>query len=136
MQQVLPFQALRAKTDQLTKPLRVSQIERAASPGWVSRRAQGGRERPPVFGRWSAQNPSGYASGRSRPPCAKTVLPVDIVDDVADDADTDSGVISERDNGVDHHVVNLVDIFTHHSRVASVITVHEEVGQAHDRAEG
>ena len=46
-------------------------MESAASPGRVSRRAQFGRERPPVLGRWSAQTPPGSASGRSRPTCAR-----------------------------------------------------------------
>ena len=59
--------------------------------------------------------------------------PVDDGDDFADDADIDSSVISERDVHVDHHDVNLVDIFEHRSRVAYVITFHEEWGQADDR---
>ena len=84
-------------------------MESAASPLRPSRRAQVGRERPPFLGRWSAQNPPGYASGRSRPLCAKTVLPADIVDDIPDDADVDSIVVSERDIRVEHHDFNLVD---------------------------
>ncbi|MDA1236239.1 MAG: hypothetical protein O3A53_15740, partial [Acidobacteria bacterium] len=77
--------------------------------GRVSLRAQVGRERPPVFGRWSAQNPPGCASGRSRPPCAKTRLLVDIDDDIADDPEVDSSVVCERDIRVEHHDFNLVD---------------------------
>ena len=109
LQQVLPFQAVRAKTEKMTKPLRVSQLENAASPGRVSRRAQGGRERPPVFGRWSAQNPLGSASGRSRPPCANTMLRLDLVDEIADDVDVDNDVITERDIRVDLDDFNFVD---------------------------
>lgn len=109
MQQVLPFQAVRSKTDRMTKPLRISHIESATSALRVSRRAQVGRERPPVFGRWSAQNPPGCASGRSRPTCAKTMLPEDTVHDIADDADGNSIVVSERDIRVEHHDFDLVD---------------------------
>ena len=94
---------------QIAKPSTISRIEDAASPLRCSRRAQGGRERPPVFGRWSAQNRLGSASGRSRPPCAKTMLRVDLVDDLRDEADVDSGVISERDIRVDPNSFNLVD---------------------------
>ena len=94
---------------QTAKPFTFSRIADAASPLRNSRRAQGGRERPPVLGRWSAQNRLGSASGRSRPPCAKTILRVDLVNDTADDADVDSDVITERDIRVDHDNFNLVD---------------------------
>ena len=94
---------------QIAKPFAISRIEDAASPIRRSRRAQGGRERPPVLGRWSAQNRLGSASGRSRPPCAKPSFRVDLVDDIADEADVDTGVISERDIRVDHDNFNLVD---------------------------
>ena len=94
---------------QIAKPFPVSRIEDAASPLRHSRRAQGGRERPPVLACWSAQNRLGSASGRSRPPCARTVFRVDLVGDIADDSGVDSGVISGRDIRVDHHNSNLVD---------------------------
>ena len=94
---------------QIAKPSTISRIEDAASPIRPSRRAQGGRERPPVLGRWSAQNRLGSASGRSRPPCAKTILHVDLVDDIADDTDGDTGVVSERDIRIDPDNFNLVD---------------------------
>ena len=42
------------------------------------------------------------------------MLRVDIVDDIADDADVDTGVITERDIRVDHDDFNLVD----NSRIA------------------
>ena len=109
MQPVLPFRTQPNAMSQTAKPFTVSRIEDEASPLRPSRRAQGGRERPPVFGRWSAQNRLGSASGRSRPPCAKTNLSVDNVDDMLDDTDVDSGVISERDMRVDHDDFNLVD---------------------------
>ena len=99
---------------QIAKAFTVSRITDAASPLRNSRRAQGGRERPPVFGRWSAQSPLGCASGRSRPPCTKTMLRVDMVDYIADDSDIDTGVITARDIRVDHHNFNLVD----NSRIA------------------
>ena len=99
---------------QIAKPLTLSRITDAASPIRNSRRAQGGRERPPVFGRWSAQNPLGCASGRSRPPCVKTMLRLDMVDDTADDFDIDNGVITERYIRVDHDHFNFVD----NSRIA------------------
>ena len=93
---------------QIAKPFTISRIEDAASPLRPSRRAQGGRERPPVLGRWSAQNRLGSASGRSRPPCAKTILRIDLVDDVRGEADVDTGVIIQRDIRVDRHDFNLV----------------------------
>ena len=94
---------------QIAKPFTISRIEDAASPLRCSRRARGGRERPPVLDRWSAQNRLGSASGRSRPPYARTVLRVDLVDDIADEADVDNDVISERDIRVDPNSFNLVD---------------------------
>ena len=47
--------------------------------------------------------------GRSRPPCAKTILPVDVADDMADEADVDSSIITDRYILVDHDNFNLVD---------------------------
>ena len=118
MQQVLPFQALRAKTDRVTKPLCVSQMKSAASPGRVSRRAQFGRERPPVFGRWSAQNPLGSASGRSRPPCARVDVHRDIdifiVIDVRDDKHANAEreqVNDEADDAFDDSLLVAVDAY-------------------------
>ncbi|MBI1355776.1 MAG: hypothetical protein GC160_15660 [Acidobacteria bacterium] len=37
------------------------------------------------------------------------MLRVDLVDDIADEADVDTGVVSERDIRVDHDDLNLVD---------------------------
>ena len=37
------------------------------------------------------------------------MLRVDLVDDIADDADVDTGVITERDIRVDHDHFNAVD---------------------------
>jgi hypothetical protein len=48
------------------------------------------------------------------------MLPVDIVDDIADDADVDSRVNTERDIRVDHDDFNPVG----NSRIADVITFH------------
>ena len=100
MQQVLPFQALRAKTDRVTKPLRVSQMESAASPGRVSRRAQVGRERPPVFGRWSAQTPPGSASGSLPPILRHSELDNDVDAYIFADIDDDASVDCQRDRVV------------------------------------
>ena len=79
-------------------------MSRVRSPSWAGA----------TPGRWSAQTPAGSASGRSRPNCAKTMLRVDIVADIGDDADVDSGVVTERDIRVDHDNFNLVD----NSRIA------------------
>jgi hypothetical protein len=49
---------------------------------------------------------------------------VDLVDDIADDADVDTGVITERDIRVDHDDFHRCRQLAHHSRVADVITFH------------
>gem|GEM_PF-3876465 len=97
MQQVLPFQGFRAETDRMTKPLRVSQMESAASPGRVSRPAQFGRERPPVLGRWSAQRHPRLRLGSLPPILRRADTARDVDDDSMDDISIDTSVDSERD---------------------------------------
>ena len=99
MQQVLPFQVVRAKTDRVTKPLRVSQMESDASPRRVSRRAQFGRERPPCFGALVRPKPSRLRLG-SLPPKPRSVVVYRInlvVEDHVDDDVRDTFVDEDDD---------------------------------------
>ena len=109
MQPVLPFRPKPDVMNKIAKPFQSARIDAAVSSSRRFAASAGWAGATPCFGAPVRPNRLGSASGRSRPPCARTILAVDVGADIADDADIDGGVITERNSRLDHDGFNRVD---------------------------
>jgi len=80
-----------------------------ARPALGGPRVQGRRERPPVFGRWSAQAPLGCASGSLPPTLRQSELANDVDVRVVVDIDDDTFIDAQRDRVASENAYEFVD---------------------------